>query len=298
MTRPIRAATVLGLCVLCLPETPRAQSPGAEPSPPALAGELRTYTVAPGDGLYAVARAHGVAFPALARANGIENPNLVRAGKLLTLPTRFIVPRGTRNGIVINVPEARLYHFREGSLAAIYPATVGLPTWQTPLGAFTVTVKVLDPTWYMPAELAAREKVQREVIPPGEDNPLGDRWIGTSLAHTGIHSTNVPMTVGRPLSHGCVRLYPEHAHALFDAIEVGDIGELVYVPVKATLDNDDVVVEVHPDVYELVPDLAREAERVLTELGVWHHVDQVLLAQALAERRGIPTPVGCLPTGV
>jgi L,D-transpeptidase ErfK/SrfK len=269
----------------------RAQALDPAPPPTALAGELATYTVAPGDGLYAVARARGVAFPALARANGIENPNLVRAGRTITLPTRFIVPKRMADGVVINVPEARLYHFRGGTLQAVYPATVGLPTWQTPLGAFTVTVKVLNPTWYMPAELAAREKVKREVVPPGDDNPLGDRWIGTSLAHTGIHSTNVPMTVGRPVSHGCVRLYPEHAHALFDAVEIGLAGEVVYAPVKACVDGGAVVVEVHPDVYGRVPDPAGEAERVLSALGVRERVDAELLARALAECRGVPVVV-------
>ena len=291
MNHPSRPAAILVLALLCLPASFRAQVTGAGSPPPAFAGELRTYLVVPGDGLYAVARARGVAFPALARANEIEDPNLVRAGRTITLPTRAIVPKAMADGVVINVPEARLYHFRGGALQAVYPAAVGLPTWQTPLGAFTVTVKVLNPTWYMPAELAEREKVKREVVPPGDDNPLGDRWIGTSLAHTGIHSTNVPMTVGRPVSHGCVRLYPEHAHALFDAVEVGLAGEIVYTPVKASVDGGSVVVEVHPDVYARVPDLAGEAERVLTALGVRGRVDPDLLARALAECRGIPTIV-------
>jgi L,D-transpeptidase ErfK/SrfK len=284
-------AAVVALATCGIAVDLQAQVAGPVPPTTALAGELTTYTVAPGDGLYAVARSRGVAFPALARANGIENANLVRAGRTITLPTRVIVPQAMTDGVVINVPEARLYHFRGGALQAVYPAAVGLPTWQTPLGAFTVTVKVLNPTWYMPAELAEREKVKREVVPPGDDNPLGDRWIGTSLAHTGIHSTNVPMTVGRPVSHGCVRLYPEHAHALFDAVEVGLAGEVVYTPVKACVDGGAVVVEVHPDIYERVPDLAGEAERVLTALGIRGRVDAGLLAQALAECRGIPTIV-------
>jgi L,D-transpeptidase ErfK/SrfK len=284
---------LLAIALICLTLTGGAGASAAqEPTAaPAIAGEAQTYTVAPGDGLYAVARARGLAFTAVARANGIEKPNLIRAGKTLTLPTRFILPPGGREGIVVNIPESRLFHFRGGVLQAVYPATVGLPTWQTPVGAFTVTVKVLDPSWTMPVELAQRDKVKREIVPPGPDNPLGDRWIGTSLSHTGIHSTNVPMTVGRPLSHGCVRLYPEHAHALFEAIDVGEPGEFVYAPVKAALDGEAVVVEVHPDVYGRVPDLSREAERVLVELGVWDRIDLALLTKALSECRGIPVAV-------
>ena len=211
---------------------------------PSVIGELQTYAVAPGDGLYAVARRFGLAFSAVARVNRIEKPNLVRAGKILTLPTRYIPPAIRQEGILVNIPESRLYFFREGILKAVYPATVGVSTWRTPMGAFTVTVKLEDPSWSMPADLARAEKVQREVVAPGPDNPLGDYWIGTSLKHTGIHSTNAPMTVGRPLSHGCVRLYPEHIEALFREVKVGETGEFIYEPVKAALDGEDILIEV------------------------------------------------------
>ena len=288
MSLPFRSIVLIPLTLIFGAGAASAQEPSASP---AIVGETQTYTVAPGDGLYAVARARGFAFTALARANGIEKPNLVRAGKTLILPTRCILPPGGREGLLINIPESRLYRFHEGVLQAVYPATVGLPTWQTPVGAFTITVKVLDPAWTMPEELARREKVQREVVAPGPDNPLGDRWIGTSLAHTGIHSTNVPMTVGRPLSHGCVRLYPEHAHALFEAVAVGDPGEFVYAPVKAALDGESVVIEVHPDIYGRFTDLSQEAGRVLREAGLWERVDPDLLTRALAECRGIPVVV-------
>ena len=258
---------------------------------PSVAGELQTYTVAPGDALYELARRQGLAYLAVARANGIADPNVVRVGRTLILPTRYILPAFLEKGVVVNIPEYRLYLFRGGTVRAVYPAAVGLPTWQTPIGSFTVTCRVQNPAWYMPPDLARRENVKREVVAPGPDNPLGDFWIGTSLKHTGLHSTNCPMTVGRALSHGCLRLYPEHAKALFWEVTVGEAGEIVYEPVKVAVDGDDLLVEIHPDVYGLVPDLAHAAEERFRALGVWDKVDFKRLLQAVAEARGIPVTV-------
>jgi L,D-transpeptidase ErfK/SrfK len=102
------------------------------------------------------------------------------------------------------------------------------------------------------------------------------------------------MTVGRPLSHGCVRLYPEHAQALFEEVGIGETGEFIYEPVKAALDGEDIVVEVHPDFYGFIPDMEAQAWRKLTSLGVGEHVDPQCLRQALDEARGIPVSVGAI----
>ncbi|MFH0778473.1 MAG: L,D-transpeptidase family protein [Candidatus Eisenbacteria bacterium] len=248
--------------------------------------------MAPGDMLYAIARRQGVAFPAVARANGITDPNIVRAGAVLTIPIRFIIPALRDEGVVINIPEFRLYLFRGGEVRSVYPVTVGLPTWETPLGPFVVTNRVENPTWYMPRELARREKVQREIVPPGSENPLGDYWIGTSLKHTGIHSTNSPMTIGLALSHGCIRLYPEHIKTLFWDVKPGERGEVLYKLVKVAADGKDILVEIHPDVYGRTPDLFRAAEEELRAAGLWQNVDFARLRDAVAEARGIPVPVG------
>ncbi|MCX5800724.1 MAG: L,D-transpeptidase [Candidatus Eisenbacteria bacterium] len=236
-------------------------------------------------------RQRGLSHSAVARANRIADPNIVQLGKVLILPTRYILPAVRDEGVVVNIPEYRLYLFRGGALRAVYPIAVGLPTWQTPLGSFTVTCKVKNPAWYMPPELAEREHVKREIIPAGPENPLGDFWIGISLKHVGIHSTNSPMTVGRALSHGCMRLYPEHLDVLSTEVTVGESGEILYLPVKVALEGDDVLVEVHPDVYGLVPNLGKAAQERLKALGVWERVDIALLRRAIFEARGIPVAV-------
>lgn len=258
---------------------------------PSLVGESKTYTIRPGDKLYEIARPQGCAYPAIVRANQLKNPNVIRAGAKLLLPTRCIPPRTREEGVVVNLPEYRLYLFHRGAVQAVYPVTIGLPTWRTPLGAFIITCKVHNPAWYMPPDIGLREKVKREVVPPGPENPLGDFWIGTSVEHTGIHGTNAPMTIGRALSHGCVRLYPEHLETLVRNVRIGDSGEIIYLPIKAAVEGDDVLVEVHPDVYGTALDFYQAAKEAFSELHAWDRVDPALLRRALEETRGIPVSV-------
>ncbi len=59
-------------------------------------------------------------------------------------------------------------------------------------------------------------------MPPGDDCPVGNRWMG--LSHYGLHGTHAPMGVGRLVSHGCIRHYPEDIVKLFDMTPVGTYG--------------------------------------------------------------------------
>ena len=40
-------------------------------------------------------------------------------------------------------------------------------------------------------------------------------------SHVGLHGTPHRWTVGRAVSHGCVRLYDEHIRRVFDLVDVG-----------------------------------------------------------------------------
>ena len=77
----------------------------------------------------------------------------------------------------------------------------------------------------------------------------------------------------------------------FDIVRVGSPGEFVYEPVKIGVLYGKVYVEVHEDIYKLVPDLWDEAQRVVRESGWEDMVDQILLTKALMEKSGVPTDV-------
>ncbi len=259
---------------------------------PQTAGRNIIHTVKPSESLFKIARAYGVSYPAIARANGIDNPHLIFAEQKLIVPLKIIIPQAMESGILINLPEFRLYLFKNGELAGIYPVCIGLVTWQTPLGTFSVINKIKDPAWYMPPGMAERENIKREIIPPGPDNPLGDRWIGTTIKHTGIHGTNMPMSIGKSLSHGCVRLYPEDIQKVFEEVEVGNPGIFLYEPVKVCTEGEEVLIEVHPDVYSLVPDIEKLAIEKLQEKNMLQKIHAGKMLEALQKSSGIPVPIG------
>ena len=256
-----------------------------------LAGELITHTVQKGDSLFPIARNYGISYAAIVRANQIIDPNRIFAGQKLIIPKETVIPKTIEQGIIINLPEYRLYLFGKGKLTGIYPVAIGLPTWQTPAGEFTILNKVKNPAWYMPPEIARRENVEKEIIPAGPNNPLGDRWIGTSIKHTGIHGTNQLMSVGKSLSHGCIRLYPEDIEKVFDAVSVGDPGEFLYEPVKVTVNNREIIVEVYPDIYGLIPDLEKLAREKIEKFNLLEKIDAEKLQKAIKNSSGIPVRI-------
>ena len=66
-----------------------------------------------------------------------------------------------------------------------------------------------------------------EVIPPGPENPVGNRWMGLSVAGYGIHGTNAPRSIGKAVSHGCIRMSQRDLDRLFAQVGVGDTVEIV-----------------------------------------------------------------------
>jgi lipoprotein-anchoring transpeptidase ErfK/SrfK len=113
-----------------------------------------------------------------------------------------------------------------------FPVAVGRPGWETPVGQFRVIELVADPIWEHPATGAR--------VPPGPDNPLGSRWIGfhrdcrgrsgfngvevltvEGCVSSGFHGTPQRESVGRAVSHGCVRLFDEHVRELFELVQMG-----------------------------------------------------------------------------
>jgi L,D-transpeptidase ErfK/SrfK len=249
-------------------------------------GDARTHTVESGETLFSIARQHGLAYPAVVRANGIDDPNLVQKGKVLTLPMRYVLPKTIKSGIVVNIPEYTLYVFHNGVVQAVFPVAIGLPTWQTPLGSFTIINKIEHPSWTMPPEMSERENMRREIVQTGRQNPLGDLWIGTSLKHVGIHGTNSPMSIGRALSHGCLRMYPEHIRRLAELVSAGDHGEIMYETVKIAIIGKTVFIEIHPDVYRRLPSADRVVENKLRSAGVWKDIDTAALSGQFARLAG------------
>ena len=273
----------------------------AGPDPSTLIGEPRSYTFAKGDTLYDVARHLGLGINEVTEAFPDLDVWLPPEGETLAFPTWWVLPDSNYEGVVVNIPEMRLYYFPphlKGGLrtAITYPVGLGRDEWRTPTGKFKVTEKTVNPKWVVPESIRAehiRDRGDdRNMIPGGApDNPLGHYRIRLSLPLYGIHGTNIPWGVGMEVSHGCIRLYPEDIERLFTIVPVGAPGEIVYQPVKIGTRDGDVFVEVHPDIYDTGFDYLAGAKERLHAKGLENAIELNLLVDALTEKSGTPVRV-------
>jgi lipoprotein-anchoring transpeptidase ErfK/SrfK len=120
--------------------------------------------------------------------------------------------------IIVDLGDLRLYLYRDTKLVKSYPVATGQSEYPTPTGSFSVTVKTMNPTWYPPDSEWAKDA---KPIPPGIENPLGTRWIGTSAPAVGIHGTPDDASIGSYASHGCIRMHIWDVEDLFDRVVIG-----------------------------------------------------------------------------
>jgi hypothetical protein len=89
---------------------------------------------------------------------------------------------------------------------------VGTRRTPSPDGDFVIINRAKDPVY----------RHGDKEVPPGNDNPLGSRWMGLSLKGYGIHGTNVQRSVGKAVSHGCFRMRKQDVEELYTMVQVGD----------------------------------------------------------------------------
>ncbi len=255
----------------------------------------------------AIARQYDLGYEAMRHANPHVDQWLPGEGTPVFLPTRSILPAAPHEGIVVNLPAMRLFYYRRekksaSSVLAVttHPIGIGRDGWATPTGVAKVVHKVEDPAWYVPASVRKEHAEAGDplpaVVPPGPDNPLGQYALQLSLPGYLIHGTNKPAGVGMRVSHGCIRLYPEDIETLFRQVPRGTPVRIVDQPVLAGWVDGTLYLEVHPAL-EDGRDLAAEAEKAIAaaEARGSHPplaLNREAVARVVAEKRGIPFPVG------
>src|SRR5262245_4144017 len=83
----------------------------------ALIGSVRSVTVRDGDTLLDLARLYDLGFEELQQANPGVNPWVPPVDSRIVVPTQFVLPCCTYDGLVINIPEMRVYFYRPGTRA-------------------------------------------------------------------------------------------------------------------------------------------------------------------------------------
>ena len=169
---------------------------------------------------------------------------------------------------------------------------------------------LLDPEWDLFSEMTrlAGQAIRAEnpdlplSVPPGPDNPLGAFALSLAWPSYVIHGTNKPDGVGRRVSHGCIRLYPESIETLYPMVPVGTLVTTVDQPVKVGMAGGALYLEVHPSQGEIDEVEASGAVESPAPLGVETYVrakagamlDQVdwaLVERTARERRGLPVRI-------
>jgi L,D-transpeptidase ErfK/SrfK len=271
-------------------------------------GEDSAVTTVYEDSLPELAERYSLGYYEIIRANPKVDVWVPGAGKHLTLPGRRILPPSPREGIVVNLPEHRLYFYpkpRQGEAPVVitYPVSIGKMDWRTPLGETRIVSKVRNPSWYPPESVRKEHEERGDPLPkmvlPGPDNPLGNfaMRLGVGSGSYLIHGTNNPIAVGMAVTHGCIRMYPEDVAALFPLVPVGTKVRLINEPVKVAWVGGQLLIEVHPPVdaegQSVEPDLQvlePLLDQVLGNDTAAIHWD--LTHETLKAATGMPTLVG------
>lgn len=273
-----------------------------------LYGSVQHTVAAYEDTLSDIGRRYSLGYEEITRVNPGVDPWLPGEGTAIVLPGQRILPATARDGIVINLPEHRLYYFpkpKKGERAVVitYPVSIGKMDWHTPLGKTKIVAKAKDPTWYPPAsvrkEHAARGDPLPGAVPPGPDNPLGRHALRLAIGNGSylIHGTNMPVAVGMAVTHGCIRMFPEDVEALFNMVPVGSPVYLINEPVKVATVNGEVFLEAHPPVNaegQVAPidvdQFAAMLDAALGDSTTAVHWDFAL--EALGSATGMPVVIG------
>ncbi len=290
---------VLGFCFLVTTMAQAAgpfavQLPGAgvnlDPQAMTVVGSIQNYELKKGDTLLDVARHYGLGYLELGNIYRAWDPFIPPVGQRITVPTMWIVPSHPQAPIVVNTGAMRLFYYVEGGRKVYtWPIGMGVLDFKTPSGKFKVVNKKVNPTWNIPKSLQA--KYGGANMPPGPDNPLGQYKLTLSWGDYGIHGTHMPWGVGRLVSHGCTRMYPEHIKQLFPLVKVGTAVVYIYEPVMIGFKQGRIFMEVHEDFYHKIPDMLSYTLGRLEQANLINNVDLTRVAKIVEERTGVPTDV-------
>ncbi|MEF3305442.1 L,D-transpeptidase [Paenibacillus sp. GYB003] len=108
-----------------------------------------------------------------------------------------------QTSIIVDLSDRLLHLLEDDRVVRSYPVGIGRMVTATPTGRFTVVNKA-----------------------PNPGGPFGAFWMGLSKPHYGIHGTNDPTSIGKMVSHGCIRM---HNHDVLELQRMVPIGTPVTI---------------------------------------------------------------------
>ena len=303
--RSMLAAAAGTAAALLRPATARAELRTGD-----LIGEPSFYMTHGNETLLDVALERNLGVPEISAVNPGVDPWVPGAETLLTLPTQFILPDAPRKGIVINYGDLRLYHFLKDGSVETYAIGVGRDGFELKFGQTKIVRKKEKPTWYPTASTLRDKPWVGTVVPPGPDNPLGEYALYLGWPTYLIHGTNKPYGVGRRVSRGCIRMYPQGVERLYAEIPVGTSVTAVNQLIKAGWQAGELYLEAQPDFVQIDeleatqsmsprPPTEEDRQLIRERAGseAWR-IDWEVADAELMRRRGLPVQItrdGSLP---
>lgn len=262
---------------------------------------IKSYDVQPHDDMKKIAKVNNLKYKDLMKLNGLTSPYLKIGQKIII--DRHVEPTTNFEGLIVNIPETKLYYFQKGKLLLNFGVAVGQPgRWQTPLGSYKIEEKVKDPVWQVPLSIQNEMKQNGQAviteIPAGPNNPLG-RWFMSLGGGIGIHSTTSPWSIGSAASHGCLRMKSENAEVLFKAVKKNLPVKIIYQPVKISIDEyNNIRLEVYNNVYGKNLDFNKLTRTILKDYDLDKKVNWDLVAKVIKLKNGTTAIIGKKPEPV
>lgn len=265
-------------------------------------GEMEIHRAKYEDTLVHLARDNNLGFVELRAANPKLDPWIPGEGVKIILPKQHILPDAPHKGIVINLPEMRLYYYGEKTPVS-YSIGIGREGLRTPLGLTAVQRKVVGPRWTPTDRMRKEDPTLPPFIGPGPKNPMGTHAMYLGFPQIAIHGTDKPYGIGRRVSSGCIRMYPESIVDLYPRVPVGTPVMVVDQPIKVGWIDDKMYVEVSPTQdqslaieengvlksYEITKD---DMKRITSKAGQYaQQIDWESVRKAVRDHAGYPVPV-------
>lgn len=267
-----------------------ASGSGLEPQAVTVVGSVQHHQIKKGEDLLDIARHYGLGYSEVGVMYRQWDPFLPPIGAEMVIPTMWIVPDKRNAQLIVNTGEMRLYYMvNNATQVYTFPIGMGVLDFKTPSGRFKVVEKKVNPSWHIPKSL--QKKYEMAVMPPGPDNPLGEYKLTLSWGDYGIHGTHMPLGVGRLVSHGCTRMYPEHIKKLFPLVPMGTSVEYIYEPAKIGFRQGRIFLSVHEDIYMKIRSMLWHVLNMLENRSLMDQVDMRQVLRVVEESNGMPVDI-------
>jgi L,D-transpeptidase ErfK/SrfK len=267
-----------------------------------LLGNIEYINAAPRETTTTVAHHYNLGLNALMAANPGTTERYLSTTHV-KVPAAFILPPFAHHGIIINLPEMRLYYYPEGEDSVMtFPIGIGKIGNTIPIHNTTVSRKTMNPTWTPGPDVRKYNAEQGidlpRVMPAGPDNPLGPYAIYLNIPSFLIHSTIFPESIGRRASFGCIRMNETDIKDFYPLVAAGTQVIILNMPNKAGWQGKYLYLEAHPPLEEENPGIDAMRESIVATLeknlptGSVTLVNWQMAAHLAEEPDGVPHNIG------